>query len=479
LLALDRQPDFVLGRPSIDRAGLAFDRESVRTKSPNGHLNVAVSNISKAGVNKYLGREIPGCDELGLDPDRIYRLLRDPAELEKAAPTFNDLPLLSRHVAVTADSHPNELVIGTTGSAASYEHPYLRNGLAIWAKGGIDAVESDAQKELSSAYRYRADMTPGVYQGEAYDGVMRDIVGNHVALVKEGRAGPDVVVGDSNEEIRAMAKKVLLSRTALMTVGAMLAGTAPLLAMDQKMPDFLPAVSGVKSLKDFTAKKADVIGAYRAAMKDAKLAQDADIEDVVKIIECLDKPGGMAATDADPDDSPAVGLAPDDPIEDPLAAIKAYLREKGVADDVIDALPALGAAAAATDADPPFLKKKDGDDDKDKKIDKPAMDAAIRAAVDAEGKRQQGIRDAERHVRPFVGELSMAFDSGEAVYRHVLKGLGVKGHDIIHASALPTILDMQPKPGARPRVENKLAQDAALQSGFSKDFPGADRLRAV
>ncbi|MCV5420626.1 DUF2213 domain-containing protein, partial [Escherichia coli] len=30
-----------------------------------------------------------------------------------------------------------------------------------------------------------------------YDGVMRDIVGNHVALVTEGRAGSDVVVGDS------------------------------------------------------------------------------------------------------------------------------------------------------------------------------------------------------------------------------------------------------------------------------------------
>ena len=39
-------------------------------------------------------------------------------------------------------------------------------------------------------------MTPGDYQGEPYDGLMRDIVGNHVALVREGRAGADVVVGD-------------------------------------------------------------------------------------------------------------------------------------------------------------------------------------------------------------------------------------------------------------------------------------------
>jgi hypothetical protein len=46
-------------------------------------------------------------------------------------------------------------------------------------------------------------MTPGVSpQGEKYDGVMRDIVGNHVALVKEGRAGADVVVGDSKLQLK-------------------------------------------------------------------------------------------------------------------------------------------------------------------------------------------------------------------------------------------------------------------------------------
>ena len=43
----------------------------------------------------------------------------------------------------------------------------------------------------------RVTMTPGVYEGERYDGVMTEITGNHVALVSDGRAGPDVVVADS------------------------------------------------------------------------------------------------------------------------------------------------------------------------------------------------------------------------------------------------------------------------------------------
>ena len=40
-------------------------------------------------------------------------------------------------------------------------------------------------------------MTPGVYEGHRYDGIMTNIRGNHVALVKDGRAGTDVVVQDA------------------------------------------------------------------------------------------------------------------------------------------------------------------------------------------------------------------------------------------------------------------------------------------
>jgi hypothetical protein len=188
---------------ALDRAiagsteGLAFDRSSVRSYDAVGRLHVAKANISKAAVNGYLGREIPEFQSLGLDPDRIYNLYRDPEELAKAAPTFNNVPLLSRHVPVSADKHEPGLVIGSTGTDAEFGDPYLQNSLVVWARDPIDDIEAERKKELSCGYAYRADMTPGNVDGEAYDGVMRDLIGNHVALVIEGRAGPDVVVGDS------------------------------------------------------------------------------------------------------------------------------------------------------------------------------------------------------------------------------------------------------------------------------------------
>ena len=177
---------------------LAFDKDTLRTYDKDQRLHVQVTNISKANVCPYMGREIPGWTELGLDPDKIYQLLRCPEELERAASTFNNLPLLSKHVPVSAGDHKPELVVGSTGSHGEFKAPYLTNSLVVWAKHAIDGVESDVKKELSSAYYYRADMTPGTYLGVRYDGVMRDIVGNHVAIVTDGRAGDDVVIADSN-----------------------------------------------------------------------------------------------------------------------------------------------------------------------------------------------------------------------------------------------------------------------------------------
>ena len=52
-------------------------------------------------------------------------------------------------------------------------------------------------KELSAGYSYTPDMTPGEFEGKAYDGVMRNLSGNHVALVERGRIGADAVISDS------------------------------------------------------------------------------------------------------------------------------------------------------------------------------------------------------------------------------------------------------------------------------------------
>jgi hypothetical protein len=274
---------------------VAFDEGSVRSKDVDGRLQVDKSHISKATVNPYKGSEIPDYESLGLDKDKVYQLLRHPDELAKAAPTFNRLPILSKHVPITADTHKSEYVIGTTGTDGSFEFPYLDNSLAFWTKPGIDSIESHDKKELSSAYRYKADMTPGVWEDSVtgqqmpYDGIMRDIVGNHLALVKEGRAGHDVMVGDSKSGVVAGRRRrhVMARMTKTAAAGIALMGSylRPKLAQDVKI-DLAPVFKGL-TLQNLDERRPGIISEVRELTK-GKLAQDASIGEIAEVLDLLE-----------------------------------------------------------------------------------------------------------------------------------------------------------------------------------------------
>lgn len=456
-------------RQAMD-SGLAFDRASVRTFDRDGRLHVEIANISKACVNPYFGREIPNWQGLGLDPNRVYRLLRDPEELRKAAATFNNVPLLAGHKPATAADHPKDMVAGSTGTDAVFEDPYLKNSLVIWTESDIAAIESDEIKELSSAYHYRPDMTPGSFRGQPYDGVMRDIVGNHVALVPEGRAGPDVVVGDSNGELTMALKP--LSRKAAMAHGATIAFLAPMLAEDTKI-DLTAVFRGLTSENFKDRKKAILSGVKKSTT--GKLAQDASLEGLEALLDIIE-PETTIEDSMDPEkkeDLPENGIKAKDEdtgIEARLSALEAAINKLlGAEKDEADKM--------SSDEDDEAGKKDEEDEDK---VTKTAMDAAISAAV-AKAKsdavaNMRSIRDAEKAIRPYVGELAMAHDSADGVYEAALKILGVKT-DGIHASAYPAILAAQPIPGATKKPT--VAMDAAGAKSFAERNPNAARIRTI
>lgn len=176
---------------------LAYDKMTVRRVDTDGRMFVKTSHISKAGVNPYYGREIPKWDELGLDPDRVYQVLRPPEELERAVETFNTIPVLLVHKHHTAENPQKELIIGSTGSNAVFDGIHLDNALGFWDAQYIDKIDDETQRELSCSYRYIPVLASGTYNGAQYDIKMTQIEGNHVALVVEGRAGPDVLVADN------------------------------------------------------------------------------------------------------------------------------------------------------------------------------------------------------------------------------------------------------------------------------------------
>lgn len=377
----------------------AFDKASVRRYDADGMLHVSRTPISKANVCIYYGREIPDSEALGLEPDKAYRLLRDPEELRKAVSTFNNKPILNRHIGVSVVNPPKDAIIGSTGEVADFDGTYLNNSMVIWDVDSIMGIETERQKENSSSYRYRLDMTPGEYEGEAYDGVMRDIVCNHVAIVPSGRAGSDVFVYDSKPSIG----KTLMSK------------------LDKFWAYILP-----------------------------KLASDADPEEVKKEVSKVIKDD---ATQAEKDnESEAERLERE---ERELKEREEREKKDRRADD--------------EDDDGKDKKDKKAEDEDDDKKDKAkmandshlAMDSAIKSATQAVEQRFVALRQAERDVRPVVGEL--ACDSAEEVYRTALKQMGCEDHATLPEGALRSVFNALAKAPT-------MAQDSAphIVSGDTK-----------
>lgn len=345
---------------------IAFD-ESVRSIDESGHLRIAKTVISKAQVDPYFGREIPGFDAMGLEPDRIYQMLRDPAELEKSSATAKGKQILFKHIYVDSKTPEKELTVGAIGSDVTYENGKLYADLTFWDDEAISLIDSEKMEQLSYSYYFDPVMTPGDFEGVAYDGVMRNIHGNHLALVERGRIGRDAVISDSlPPEMRLNMK---LKKGALALITARLRATAQdgvtpelekalrAIVGDAEMDKVAGELGADEAPEDLTAKDEDPKPPKTAddedegkkadaerkkleetdkddkdAKKDDKRSTAADADFIAKAVEARLE-GKYAARDAV---ESMVGRIACDSFPD-AAAIYAYaLKQKGIACDGVN-----------------------------------------------------------------------------------------------------------------------------------------------
>lgn len=401
---------------------LAADR---RTIDQDGRLRVPNCNISKANVCGYFGREIPGFQAMGLDADAKYQLYRDPEELRKAAESFESIPLLMEHVPVTADDHEPHLVVGTV-SNIRFEHPYLKGDVTVWTQDAIDAINANEQKELSSAYRYVAELGVGTSpEGLRYDMTMRNLLGNHVALVKRGRAGPDVVVADSITGMNRMRFNKTIAVIAA-TLGATFTNERQL-ALDSALTEELGAMDNEKALDEAEKKTAcdsyakelgkdslddnETREAYRRAAADKRAKDKMPTNGIAAL------PTNAIDSNATSEPAPAQDAAPAEPT--PAVAVVDTPEFKGALDAALEL--AKGESLLAQDA----------------------AVAAARAEGIAEGtKRTHALYAAREIVSAKVGVI--ALDSADApadvegVYRTAL-GIMKVDHAGIAADSLPAL----------------------------------------
>lgn len=289
-----------------------------------------------------------------------------------------------------------------------------------------------------------------------------------------------------------MPKKAnVLSRRAAQLKGALMVQLRPMLAKDQKI-NLTPFVAGITA-KNFSEKKPSLLESLTTALK-GKIAQDADVGQLATLLDALEaheEEEGIDDDDAMETDPNAAlpikskeGIDDDDDAEDPHEKARGFLAGKLSGEDMktYDELMApLHAKKEGADNDPklkPEGADDDDDDDAEEKVTKSAMDEAIKNAVaDATKKaeeKQKAMREAERTVQPYIGNITQAMDSAEAIYKLALDHMGVDLKDVPPA-AYRAVLKTVPVPGTKKTTAN-LGLDSSGDAGFAGRYPEAARI---
>jgi len=125
----------------------------------------------------------------------VVRELRLPEEVFKAdsLATLEDLPLTDGHPAEPVNStNVKGLAIGHVGGGSvRRDGNHVRAAVIVEDAAAVALIEGGAKRELSCGYHCDTEDKPGVYNGEPYDKIQRNIRYNHLALVERGRAGPE------------------------------------------------------------------------------------------------------------------------------------------------------------------------------------------------------------------------------------------------------------------------------------------------
>lgn len=152
--------------------------------TPEGYLR-AWATIARTGVQTYSNADG--------SVRREYRPVEEVSSPESLASFAGKAITLEHPNTLLDSSNTKDYQIGFSGTEVVYDNGFVRAVMTITDKDAIEKIMRGDAKEVSAGYRVAYDPTPGVAEsGENYDGIQRMIDGNHIAVVRRGRAGPQV-----------------------------------------------------------------------------------------------------------------------------------------------------------------------------------------------------------------------------------------------------------------------------------------------
>ena len=192
-----------------------------KTKTTEGYLVCHNVPIGRCGAQDYLGREISP----ELDHDEIFKVYRNPEEVFAPATiaSFEGKSVTDLHPPKNLDAHSYSAYekghVQNVRQGTGDESEHLIADLVIKDLKLISDIENGIKKEVSCGYDCLWVETDGGFE-------QKEIRGNHVAVVPDGRAGGRVAIKDQKPKYKGGNKVLTKSQKKKNLMGRVLAAFA-------------------------------------------------------------------------------------------------------------------------------------------------------------------------------------------------------------------------------------------------------------
>lgn len=209
--------------------------------------------IARTGEMEYFAREL----QLDGDPDRVVKIMRYEDDV------FNPAAMASFEGKSVTDEHPAENLEPETAAAYTRGHvqnvrregDFLVADLHIFDAGLINDVQNGVKREVSCGYTCQF-----VPDGANYK--QTNIRGNHVAVVRNGRAGHEIAIKDEKHNTEKGVSKMANFKAELLKLfGLSAQGASPeelekMTATASAVLDAMPEEKGGESVEDVMVERA-------------------------------------------------------------------------------------------------------------------------------------------------------------------------------------------------------------------------------
>lgn len=363
----------------------------------DGYL-VVDARTARTGVQRYLGSEVGKPDVPFVD---VYRPPEQVFSTDSMV-SFTHRPVTNDHPpeAVTADNW-KKYAVGHSSGEVQRDGEFLRVPLMIADRATISEIEN-GKRELSNGYACDLDFTSGITpDGQKYDAIQTNIRGNHIAIVKAGRAGSQCRIGDgsgNNNGWSGVSPVTVSTKDSTMSDRNITVDGIPVATND----------AGATVIEKLVADRAVLRDQLDAANKAMKKAEEEKEEALAKKDAAIEDAKSKILDQSAIDKLVADRVA----LESTAKAIHKDVKTAGVSDT--DLKKAVVVAKLGDDA----LKMADG---KDETYVRAFIDARFDTLAEDAAKNRDQFRDAIRSGGAVVTNLNDVAAQRQAAFDNLIK----------------------------------------------------------